>query len=100
MAMKILIVHHSTFFINSIAHFRLPGWLGSLQTYSDGHTTFDNWFVALLTNGEGYHNFHHEFPQDYRNGVRMWHWDPTKWLIRVAYVLGLVNNLVRFPGKE
>eukprot|EP01013_Petalomonas_cantuscygni_P018090 TRINITY_DN3542_c0_g1_i1.p1 TRINITY_DN3542_c0_g1~~TRINITY_DN3542_c0_g1_i1.p1 ORF type:complete len:569 (-),score=95.59 TRINITY_DN3542_c0_g1_i1:257-1900(-) len=99
-ALKVLIVHHSTFFINSIAHFPLPSWFGSLQTYSDGHSTFDNWFVALLTNGEGYHNFHHEFPQDYRNGVRMWHWDPTKWLIRVAYVLGLVSDLVRFPGRE
>ena len=35
----------------------------------------------LLTFGEGYHNFHHMFAHDYRNGVRWWQWDPSKWCI-------------------
>jgi stearoyl-CoA desaturase (delta-9 desaturase) len=34
--------------------------------------------MALLTFGEGYHNYHHEFQHDYRNGVKPWQWDPTK----------------------
>ena len=41
----------------------------------------DNAVLALVTFGEGYHNFHHIFAHDYRNGVRWWQWDPTKWLI-------------------
>jgi fatty-acid desaturase len=41
----------------------------------------DALFLALLTMGEGYHNYHHEFQHDYRNGVKPWQFDPTKWLI-------------------
>lgn len=37
--------------------------------------------TALVTFGEGYHNFHHRFPYDYRNGARWWQHDPSKWLI-------------------
>jgi stearoyl-CoA desaturase (delta-9 desaturase) len=33
--------------------------------------------LALLTMGEGYHNYHHEFQHDYRNGVKPWQFDPT-----------------------
>jgi fatty-acid desaturase len=36
---------------------------------------------ALLTNGEGYHSFHHRFPNDYRNGIQWYNWDPSKWVI-------------------
>ena len=41
----------------------------------------DNPVLAVFTYGEGYHNFHHIFAHDYRNGVRWWQWDPTKWMI-------------------
>jgi len=99
--MKTFFGHHGTFFINSLAHFKLlPSIVGAAQTYSDKHSTVDNWFCSLLTNGEGYHNFHHEFPQDYRNGIHFWQYDPTKWVIRALSALGLVYNLVRFPGAE
>ena len=67
--------HHFTFFINSLAHM----W-GS-RPYTEENTARDNAVLALVTFGEGYHNFHHIFAHDYRNGVRWWQWDPTKWLI-------------------
>jgi stearoyl-CoA desaturase (delta-9 desaturase) len=51
--------------------------------------------MALFTFGEGYHNYHHEFPHDYRNGVKPWEWDPTKWVIWILSKLGLVGNLRR-----
>jgi stearoyl-CoA desaturase (delta-9 desaturase) len=54
--------------------------------------------VSLLTSGEGYHNFHHLFAYDYRNGVRWWQWDPSKWFINAMRVLGLARNLKRMPG--
>ena len=55
----------------------------------------DSLFLALLTMGEGYHNYHHEFQHDYRNGVKPWQFDPTKWLIWTLSKLGLTRNLRR-----
>jgi stearoyl-CoA desaturase (delta-9 desaturase) len=53
--------------------------------------------LAILTYGEGYHNFHHIFTHDYRNGVRWWQWDPSKWLIGALEHTGLTCKLKRTP---
>lgn len=84
---RIVLVHHSTFLVNSLAH-----WSGA-QPYSLRDTAKDNFLVSLLTYGEGYHNFHHRFPYDYRNGIRWYQWDPSKWLIRGLARLGWVERL-------
>ncbi|MGA2861260.1 MAG: fatty acid desaturase [Steroidobacteraceae bacterium] len=89
--LRLVVSHHFTFFINSLAHM----W-GS-QPYTDENTARDNPVVALLTYGEGYHNFHHMFAHDYRNGLRWWQWDPSKWFISSMSVLGLARNLKRVP---
>jgi stearoyl-CoA desaturase (Delta-9 desaturase) len=78
-----------TFFINSLAHF----W-GS-RPYTETNSARDNGFLAFLTYGEGYHNYHHIFQADYRNGIRWWQWDPTKWMIALCHRLGLASNLNR-----
>jgi|SRR5579862_159055 len=83
--------HHVTFFINSLAHM----W-GS-QPYTEDNSARDNGLIAVVTYGEGYHNFHHIFAHDYRNGVRWWQWDPTKWLIAALRPLGLTRGLKRTP---
>jgi len=49
--------------------------------------------MALFTFGEGYHNFHHEFQHDYRNGVKPWQFDPTKWVIWALSKLRLTYGL-------
>ena len=46
-----------------------------------------------MTYGEGYHNFHHTFQWDYRNGYLWYHFDPTKWPIRGLSVIGLAGSL-------
>ncbi len=89
--LRLVISHHVTFFINSLCH------LWGRQPYTDTNTARDNPLLALVTYGEGYHNFHHCFQTDYRNGVRWWQFDPTKWLINVCVVLGLARNLRRVP---
>jgi stearoyl-CoA desaturase (delta-9 desaturase) len=90
--LRLVVSHHFTFFINSLAHM----W-GS-QPYTDRNTARDNGVLAVLTFGEGYHNFHHLYASDYRNGVRWWQWDPTKWLIRSLAALGLAHKLKRIPN--
>ena len=89
--LRLVVSHHFTFFINSLAHM----W-GS-QPYTDDNTARDNPVVALLTYGEGYHNFHHMFAHDYRNGLRWWQWDPSKWFISSMRMFGLTRNLKRVP---
>ena len=82
-------LHHTTWCINSLAHY----W-GS-KNYSQEHSAVDNYLISLLTYGEGYHNYHHTFAQDYRNGIRWYHFDPTKWLIWVLHKVGLAYDLKR-----
>ena len=89
--LRLVISHHFTFFINSWAH------ISGSQPYTDQNTARDNPVMALFTWGEGYHNFHHIFQYDYRNGVKWWHYDPTKWLIYGMSKLGLARKLRRIP---
>lgn len=56
--------------------------------------------MAVATFGEGYHNFHHIFASDYRNGVRWYHWDPTKWAIKFFSWLGGAYSLRRTPWSQ
>ncbi len=84
---RLALVHHATFCINSVCH------MFGKPTYDPKASARDHWLVAFLTNGEGYHSFHHRFPVDYRNGIRWYHWDPSKWLIRSLAWLGLVWDL-------
>lgn len=88
---RMVLNHHFTFCINSFCHM-----LGT-QPYSDENTARDSWLMALFTYGEGYHNFHHKFPSDYRNGIRFYHWDPTKWAVRFLSWMGVTKDLVRVP---
>ena len=85
--LRIVLNHHFTFFINSLAH----RW--GAQNFCTKNTSRDNHLLAFFTYGEGYHNFHHRFQYDYRNGVKWWHFDPGKWLIRTGSWLKLTRNL-------
>jgi stearoyl-CoA desaturase (delta-9 desaturase) len=89
--LRLVVSHHTTFFINSLAHF----W--GRQPYTDENSARDNDILALFTYGEGYHNYHHIFQNDYRNGIRWWHFDPTKWLIKTCSWLGLAWDLKKVP---
>ena len=89
--LRLVFTHHSTFFINSLCHY-----FGS-QPYSDKNTARDSGVTAFFTWGEGYHNFHHEFANDYRNGVRWYHFDPGKWAIKLMEFMNLAWNLKQVP---
>ena len=92
--LRLVICQHTTFLINSLAHY----W--GAQPYSDDNTSRDNAVVALFTFGEGYHNFHHAFPGDYRNGLRWYQFDPTKWLIKSLSLTTLASGLRRTAPEK
>jgi stearoyl-CoA desaturase (delta-9 desaturase) len=84
---RVFFLNNATWFINSLAH----TW--GAKTYSREQTAVNNAIVALLTFGEGYHNYHHVFASDYRNGIRWYQFDPTKWLIWFSNKLGMTKGL-------
>jgi stearoyl-CoA desaturase (Delta-9 desaturase) len=89
--LRLVLSHHVTFFINSLAH------IWGRQPYTDENSARDQHFLALITYGEGYHNYHHLFQNDYRCGIRWWHLDVNKWFISTCALLGLVRNRKRAP---
>ena len=82
-------VLNSTFFINSICH------IWGHQPHGTSNSSRDSWWISLLTFGEGYHNYHHMYQGDYRNGVQWYNFDPSKWLIWMLSKLGLAYDLRR-----
>jgi stearoyl-CoA desaturase (delta-9 desaturase) len=89
--LRVVMVHHTTFFINSLAH------LYGSRPYDLKGTARDSWWLAPLTFGEGYHNFHHKFQADYRNGIKWWQFDSTKWFINFLAWTGQAKKLKRTP---
>ncbi|ELA08065.1 delta-9 acyl-phospholipid desaturase [Moraxella macacae 0408225] len=89
--LRLVLSHHFTFFINSLCH------MFGTRPYTDSNTARDNAILAIFTWGEGYHNYHHYFQYDYRNGVKWWQYDPTKWIIYGLSKVGLAKELKRVP---
>ena len=85
--LRVTLVHHATFFINSLCHF--VGY----RPYDYKSSARDSWFVSLFTFGEGYHNYHHTFQWDYRNGVKWFAFDPSKWIIKLLSFIGITYDL-------
>ena len=92
--LRTVVVQQGTFCINSLCH------MIGRRPYSTDHSARDSGVVALLTFGEGYHNYHHEFQHDYRNGVKPWQFDPTKWIIWTLSKVGLTQDLRRVPDSR
>lgn len=86
---RLFLVLNFTFCINSVCH------LWGKQSYDTRNSSRDSWWVSLLTFGEGYHNYHHAHPRDYRNGPLWYNFDPSKWLIYSLSGVGLASNLFR-----
>ncbi len=93
-ALRLLCSGHCTFLINSAAHV-----IGT-RPFSIHCTARDNWFLSILTFGEGYHNYHHRFQADYRNGLAWYAWDPSKWIIYGLSKVGLTSKLNRMAAEK
>ena len=89
--LRITLVHHFTFFINSLCHY-----VGE-KPFDPNSSARDSWWVAFLTFGEGFHNYHHKFQWDYRNGIAWYNFDPGKWIINFLSWFGLIKNIRKVP---
>ncbi|PAJ73059.1 acyl-CoA desaturase [Pseudoalteromonas sp. NBT06-2] len=85
--LRLVLSQHLTFFINSVAH------IWGKRPYTESNTARDNGILAFFTYGEGYHNYHHIFASDYRNGIKWYQYDPTKWMIKSLSYFGLTKKL-------
>lgn len=94
-AVRIFLLHHATFSINSLCHFfgRRP--------FSTGDESRNLAWLAPFSLGEAWHNNHHAFPTSFRHGLRRWEFDPAAELIRALERIGLAWDVVRIaPDRE
>jgi len=84
---------HATYTINSLSH------LFGRQRYRTGDTSRNNWFLAILTLGEGWHNNHHYYPMAARQGFYWWEYDVTFYLLKLMSWLGLIWDLKPVPAS-
>ncbi len=84
-------VYHGTFCINSLAH------VHGDRDYVTGDESRNNWWLAIITMGEGWHNNHHAYQYSVRQGFRWWQWDPTFYIIAGLSKLGLFWDLKAPP---
>ncbi len=90
---RLVFVYHSTWLVNSAAH------IWGYQSFDTGEMSRNNWWVALLTYGEGWHNNHHAYPNSAAHGLRWWELDLTYLTIRLLALVGLARD-IRLPrGK-
>ncbi len=91
--MRIFVYQHATFSVNSICH------MFGRQDYRSRDEARNNWLVALLVFGEGWHNNHHAFPASARHGLDRFQIDVSWWVIRGLERLGLVWD-VKVPDAR
>eukprot|EP00698_Gefionella_okellyi_P002737 TRINITY_DN12602_c0_g1_i1.p1 TRINITY_DN12602_c0_g1~~TRINITY_DN12602_c0_g1_i1.p1 ORF type:complete len:289 (-),score=25.50 TRINITY_DN12602_c0_g1_i1:73-939(-) len=91
--MGVAVFHHGTFTVNSLAH------MWGTQRYNTGDTSRNNWFVAIITMGEGWHNNHHHYEGSAAQGFFWWELDVSFYVLRVMAAVGLVWDL-RLPPKH
>ena len=83
--------YHGTYTINALSH------VSGRQRYRTGDTSRNNWLLALVTRGEGWHNNHHHFPSSTRQGFYWWEIDITYYILKVMSWLGIIWDLKPVP---
>jgi stearoyl-CoA desaturase (Delta-9 desaturase) len=88
-----VLLWHGTFTINSLSHM-----LGN-QRYAAGDDSKNNWVLAIITMGEGWHNNHHHFMNSTRQGFYWWEFDMTYYVLRTFQAVGLVWDIMEPPAR-
>lgn len=90
---RIVVTYHITWLVNSAAHH------SGYQSYRTGDKSTNNWWVALLAWGEGWHNNHHAFPFSARHGLRWFEIDATWWTIKLLAWMKLARD-IKLPTPQ
>ena len=93
-AVRMLVLHHSTYSINSLCHF-----FGK-RRFDTGDESRNLAWLSLFTFGEAWHNNHHAFPTSFEHGMRRWQFDPSRYVIRGLEKMGLVWDVVRINPER
>jgi stearoyl-CoA desaturase (delta-9 desaturase) len=93
-AVRMLVLHHSTYSINSLCHF-----FGRKQ-FSTGDESRNLSWLSVFTFGEAWHNSHHAFPTSARHGLKPWQFDPSAWVIWGLEKCGLAWDVVRISPER
>jgi fatty-acid desaturase len=88
--LRLVLVLHSTWLVNSASH------IWGYRNYATTDDSRNNWWVALVTYGEGWHNNHHAYPRMAKHGHRWWEIDLTWMFIRGMRLLGLAKDVVDY----
>jgi stearoyl-CoA desaturase (delta-9 desaturase) len=88
-----VLLYHTTFLVNSACH------LFGTRRYETTDQSRNNWWVAILTMGEGWHNNHHHYQSCARQGFKWWEIDMTYYILRGLAVVGLVWD-IREPTEK
>lgn len=87
MLVSTVFLWHGTFFVNSLTHV-----FGRRRFATKDHSR-NNWFVALLTLGEGWHNNHHFYPGSVRQGFKWWEYDVSYYVLKALSWVGIVHTM-------
>lgn len=90
---RVVVGWHTTWFVNSLAH------MYGKRPYDTGDLSTNNWFVAVLTFGEGWHNAHHMWPTSARHGLKWYQFDMNWITIRILEKLGLATDIRIFQTE-
>jgi stearoyl-CoA desaturase (delta-9 desaturase) len=88
-----VLLWHGSFAVNSLAH------VFGRQRYETGDDSRNNWLIALMTSGEGWHNNHHHYQSSANQGFEWWQVDVTYYLLRAMAACGLIWDLRRPPSS-
>jgi fatty-acid desaturase len=94
MFVRLTMVLHSTWFVNSASH------MWGYKNYDTTDDSRNNWWVALITYGEGWHNNHHAYPRMAQHGHRWWEVDVTYMTILLLKRLGLAWDIVDYKKRS
>lgn len=85
--LRYIIMLHGTWAVNSVCH------MFGTRPYNADILPTENWFVSLLVCGEGWHNWHHEYPRDWRACEnKWWKWNPNGWAIQFFELIGMADT--------
>jgi len=92
--LRVVVGWHTTWFVNSLAH------IFGKRPFETKDDSTNNWFVALLTFGEGWHNNHHAFPTSARHGLKWYQFDMNWLTIRLFKRLGWAKQIRVFDVEK